>query len=159
MSVSTVIVVIIIAVGFFLGLSRIVASFSGKSCCSDGQKRTRVKKAIVADTDVSHYQYQANFLIGGMSCEGCAQNVANALNAVEGLGPRSTLGAVSPRFDRRLQSIKRLFRMSYPRRAIKSCSHSVAGRACRVALQLGRDPATGGGKGVAAKEPSSIRPR
>ncbi len=37
----------------------------------------------MADTDVSHYPYQANFLIGGMSCEGCAQNVANALSAVE----------------------------------------------------------------------------
>ena len=93
MSVSTVIVVIIIAVGFFLGLSRIVASFSGKSCCSDGQKRTRVKKVTVADTDVSHYPYQANFLIGGMSCEGCAQNVANALNAVEGTWATVDLGS------------------------------------------------------------------
>lgn len=93
MSVSTVIVVIIIAVGFFLGLSRIVASFSGKSCCSDGQKRTRVKKATVADTDVFHYPYQANFLIGGMSCEGCAQNVANALNAVEGTWATVDLGS------------------------------------------------------------------
>lgn len=93
MPISTAIVVIIIAVGLFFGLSRIVASFSGKSCCSDGQKRTRVKKAIVADTDVSHYPYQANFLIGGMSCEGCAQNVANALNAVEGTWATVDLGS------------------------------------------------------------------
>lgn len=92
MSVSTVVVVIIIAVGFFLGLSRIVASFSGKSCCSDGQKRA-CKRAIVADIDVSHYPYQANFLIGGMSCEGCAQNVANALNAVEGTWATVDLGS------------------------------------------------------------------
>ena len=75
MSVSTVVVVIIIAVGFFLGLSRIVASFSGKSCCSDGQKRARVKRAIVADI------------------EGCAQNVANALNAVEGTWATVDLGS------------------------------------------------------------------
>lgn len=93
MSVSTVIVVIIIAVGFFLGLSRIIASFSGKSCCSDGRKRVRVKRVTVADTDVSHYPYQANFLIGGMSCEGCAQNVANALNAVEGIWATVDLGS------------------------------------------------------------------
>lgn len=92
MSVSTVVVVIIIAVGFFLGLSRIVASFSGKSCCSDGRS-ARVKRAIVADIDVSHYPYQANFLIGGMSCEGCAQNVANALNAVEGTWATVDLGS------------------------------------------------------------------
>ena len=39
--------------------------------------------------------------------------------------------------------------MPCAKRAIKSCSHSVAGRARRVALQLGRDPATGRGKGVA----------
>ena len=39
--------------------------------------------------------------------------------------------------------------MPCAKRAIKSCSHSVAGRACRVALQLGQDPATGGDKGVA----------
>ena len=93
MPISTTIVVIIIAVGLFFGFSRIVASFSGKSCSSDGQKRTRVKKAIVADTDASHYPYQANFLIGGMSCEGCAQNVANALNAVEGTWATVDLGS------------------------------------------------------------------
>lgn len=93
MPISTSVVVIIIAVGLFFGFSRIVASFSGKSCCSDGQKRTRVKKAIAADTDASHYPYQANFLIDGMSCEGCAQNVANALNAVEGTWATVDLGS------------------------------------------------------------------
>ena len=84
MPISTIVVVIVIAVGLFFGFSRIVASFSGKSSCSDGQKRVRVKKVAVKDTDASHYPYQANFLIGGMSCEGCVQNVTNALNAVEG---------------------------------------------------------------------------
>ena len=84
MPISTIVVVIVIAVGLFFGFSRIVASFSGKSCCSDGQKRVRVKKVAVKDTDASHYPYQAKFLIGGMSCEGCVQNVTNALNAVEG---------------------------------------------------------------------------
>ena len=93
MPISTIVVVIIIAMGLFFGLSRIAASFSGKSCCSDGQKRVRVKKAVVTDTDASHYPYQANFLIGGMSCEGCAQNVANALNAVEGTWATVDLGS------------------------------------------------------------------
>lgn len=93
MPISTIVVVIVIAVGLFFGFSRIVASFSGKSCCSDGQKRVRVKKVAVKDTDVSHYPYQANFLIGGMSCEGCAQNVANALNAVEGTWATVDLGS------------------------------------------------------------------
>ncbi len=56
-------------------------------------RSARVKRAIVADIDVSHYPYQANFLIGGMSCEGCAQNVANALNAVEGTWATVDLGS------------------------------------------------------------------
>ena len=38
---------------------------------------------MVADTDASHYPYSDELLIGGMSCDGCAQNVANALNALD----------------------------------------------------------------------------
>lgn len=37
------------------------------------------------DTDASHYPYSDELLIGGMSCDGCAQNVANALNALDGV--------------------------------------------------------------------------
>ena len=39
----------------------------------------------MADTDASHYPYSDELLIGGMSCDGCAQNVANALNALDGV--------------------------------------------------------------------------
>lgn len=39
----------------------------------------------MVDTDVSHYPYSDELLIGGMSCDGCAQNVANALNALDGV--------------------------------------------------------------------------
>lgn len=45
----------------------------------------RPKKVVVVDTDASHYPYSDELLIGGMSCEGCAQNVANALNALDGV--------------------------------------------------------------------------
>ena len=38
----------------------------------------------MVDTDASHYPYSDELLIGGMSCDGCAQNVANALNALDG---------------------------------------------------------------------------
>ena len=45
----------------------------------------KAKRVVVADTDPSHYPYSDELLIGGMSCDGCAQNVANALNALDGV--------------------------------------------------------------------------
>ncbi len=77
------IVLAVIAVGMFFGLRRIVASTHGKSCCSDGASGKKAKKVVVTDTDPSHYPYSDELLIGGMSCDGCAQNVENALNALD----------------------------------------------------------------------------
>lgn len=82
---ANLIVLAVIAVGMFFGLRRIVASTRGKSCCSDGACGKKIKRAVVTDTDESHYPYSAELLIGGMSCDGCAQNVANALNALDGI--------------------------------------------------------------------------
>lgn len=79
---ANLIVLAVIAVGMFFGLRRIAASTHGKSCCSDGASG---KKVVVADTDPSHYPYSEELLIGGMSCDGCAQNVTNALNALDGV--------------------------------------------------------------------------
>lgn len=75
----------VIAVGMFFGLRRIAASTHGKSCCSDGACGKKAKKVVVTDTDASHYPYSDELLIGGMSRDGCAQNVANALNALDGV--------------------------------------------------------------------------
>lgn len=80
---ANLIVLAVIAVGMFFGLRRIAASTHGKSCCSDGASGKKAKKVVVADTDPSHYPYSDELLIGGMSCDGCAQNVANALNALD----------------------------------------------------------------------------
>lgn len=82
---ANIIVLAAIVVGMFFGLRRIVASTHGKSCCSDGTSGKKAKKVVVADTDPSHYPYSDELLIGGMSCDGCAQNVANALNALNGV--------------------------------------------------------------------------
>ena len=82
---ANLIVLAVIAVGMFFGLRRIVASTHGKSCCSDGASGKKAKRVVVADTDESHYPYREELLIGGMSCDGCAQNVANALNALNGV--------------------------------------------------------------------------
>ena len=86
---ANLIVLAVIAVGMFFGLRRIAASTHGKSCCSDGASSKKAKKVVVTDTDASHYPYSDELLIGGMSCDGCAQNVANALTAPDGL--RATL--------------------------------------------------------------------
>ncbi len=82
---ANLIVLAVIAVGMFFGLRRIAASTHGKSCCSDGASGKKAKKVVVTDTDASHYPYSDELLIGGMSCDGCAQNVANALNALDGV--------------------------------------------------------------------------
>ena len=50
-----------------------------------GTSGKKTKKVVVVDTDASHYPYSDELLIGGMSCDGCAQNVANALNALDGV--------------------------------------------------------------------------
>lgn len=82
---ANIIVLAVIAVGLFFGLRRIAASTRGKSCCSDGATGKKVKKVTVTDTDESHYPFSDELLIGGMSCDGCAENVQNALNAQPGI--------------------------------------------------------------------------
>ena len=82
---ANIIVLAVIAAGLFFGFRRIVASTHGKCCCGDGAGRKKVKRVAVADTDVSHYPYSDELLIGGMSCGGCAQNVTNALNTLDGM--------------------------------------------------------------------------
>ena len=82
---ANIIVMAVIAVGMFFGLRLIAASTRGKSCCSDSVSVKKAKKVVVTDTDASHYPNSEELLIGGMSCDGCAQNVANALNALDGV--------------------------------------------------------------------------
>lgn len=80
---ANIVVLAVVLVGFIFGVKRIVAGATrGKSCCSDGNATKRVKYVAVKDTDATHYPYSEDLLIGGMSCEGCAKNVENALNAM-----------------------------------------------------------------------------
>lgn len=85
LSPANIVVLAVIAIGLYFGFRRIAASTRGKSCCSDGASAKKTKKVAVADTDESHYPYCDELLIGGMSCDGCAQNVENALNALNGV--------------------------------------------------------------------------
>lgn len=94
---TNIIVLAVIAVGMFFGLRRIAASTRGKSCCSDGVGGKKAKKVVVADVDESHYPYSDELLIGGMSCDGCAHNVENALNALDGVWATVTFADHSAR--------------------------------------------------------------
>lgn len=85
LSPANLVVLAIVAVGLFFGFKRIAGMSRGKSCCSDGATGKKVKAVRVEDTDTSHYPYSDELLIGGMSCDGCAENVANALNALNGV--------------------------------------------------------------------------
>ncbi len=81
---ANIVVALIVLLGLVLGFKRIAGMSRGKSCCSDGDTSKRTKKVAVADTDPAHYPYSEELLIGGMSCEGCAENVANALMGLGG---------------------------------------------------------------------------
>ena len=82
---ANLIVLAVIAVGMFFGLHHIHTSTHAKNSCTDCTRKKKKKKVVVVDTDASHYPYSDELLIGGMSCDGCAQNVANALNALDGV--------------------------------------------------------------------------
>lgn len=82
---SNIIVAVIVVIGLAVGGRRVFGSIAhGQSCCSDGECGHKVKKVKVTDTDASNYPYSTDLLIGGMSCQGCADNVTNALNGVAG---------------------------------------------------------------------------
>ena len=56
----------------------------GESCCTSGTSSRKVRAVKVTDTDETHYPYAIDLPIGGMSCQGCADTVADALNSVPG---------------------------------------------------------------------------
>lgn len=95
MNASTVIVLVVILVlVVFAGRHAFRTFFGKEDCCGGGsceQPRKKVRKVKVADTDEAHYPYHTVLSIGGMSCEGCAENVQNALNAVPGTWARVDL--------------------------------------------------------------------
>lgn len=77
-------VAVIVLVALVVGVRRAVRGLTrGQSCCSDGVPVPAPQQAEVADTDCSHYPYAEEFLIGGMSCEGCARRVEGAIDALD----------------------------------------------------------------------------
>ena len=73
-------------------------TFSGKdSCCGGGgscdMPKKKVKKVKVTDTDPANYPHRTVLSIGGMSCDGCRENVENALNGVPGIWAKVDLAS------------------------------------------------------------------
>ncbi len=59
-----------------------VRARKGSSCC--GEHEAAVKKVQPRDRERSHYPYELEMKIGGMTCSNCAQKVENALNSLDG---------------------------------------------------------------------------
>lgn len=83
--VAVVAVVVVVAVVRFVGTTR-----GTRDCCSGAKKggagsAKAFPKVEISDRDESHYPYEAELEVGGMSCEHCMAAVTNALESVDGV--------------------------------------------------------------------------
>lgn len=81
---ATVVIVVIILILAVFAARKMIASWTGKSdCCgSGGDVVSKPKKVKVTDTDEANYPYTEDIKVSGMSCEDCAHNIENAINAL-----------------------------------------------------------------------------
>lgn len=77
---TVIILLILLVIGIFAVKKYIHNLQSG--CCGGGSDTVRRTEA--ADEDKSHYPYQYDVQVEGMSCRNCANRVANAFNEKEG---------------------------------------------------------------------------
>lgn len=92
MNTTTIIIYIIAAVLIVYGVYYTVQKFRGKaksSCCGTPEVKA-VRK--VDDTDESHYPYRYMLTVDGMKCSGCASNVENSLDNMDGVWAKVSLG-------------------------------------------------------------------
>ena len=86
---SVIIIVCVTAVAVY-AIRHLVRIGKGKdSCCSGAGGGARdVKKTRhveVVDTDPAHYPFTTQIRVRDMVCDGCVENVQNALNALPGI--------------------------------------------------------------------------
>ncbi len=92
MDITTIIIYIAAAALIIFGIYYTVQKFRGKaksSCCGTPEVKA-VRK--VDDTDESHYPYTYVLNVDGMKCSGCASNVENALDNMDGVWAKVSLG-------------------------------------------------------------------
>ena len=88
----TIIIYIAAAALIVYGVYHTVQKFRGKakdSCCGTPEVKS-VRK--VDDTNEDHYPYRYILSVDGMKCSGCASNVENALDNMEGVWAKVNLG-------------------------------------------------------------------
>lgn len=92
MNTTTIIIYIIAAALIIYGVYYSVQKFRGKaksSCCGTPEVKA-VRK--VDDTDESHYPFRYMLTVDGMKCSGCASNVENSLDNMDGVWAKVSLG-------------------------------------------------------------------
>ena len=92
MNTTTIIIYIIAAALIIYGVYYTVQKYRGKaksSCCGTPEVKS-VRK--VDDTDESHYPYRYMLTVDGMKCSGCASNVENSLDNMDGVWAKVSLG-------------------------------------------------------------------
>ncbi len=113
MDITTIIIYIAAAVLIIFGVYHTVQKFRGKaksSCCGTPEVKA-VRK--VDDTDESHYPYTYLITVEGMKCSGCASNVENSLDNMDGVWARVNLGRreakVLTKKDYKIEDLKKLW--------------------------------------------------
>ena len=92
MNTTTIIIYIVAAALIAYGVYYTIQKFRGKaksSCCGTPEVKA-VRK--VDDTDESHYPYTYMLTVDGMKCSGCASNVENSLDNMDGVWAKVSLG-------------------------------------------------------------------
>ena len=92
MNTTTIIIYIIAAVLIIYGVYYTVQKLRGQaksSCCGTPEVKA-VRK--VDDTDESHYPFRYMLTVDGMKCSGCASNVENSLDNMDGVWAKVSLG-------------------------------------------------------------------
>lgn len=122
MDITTIIIYIAAAALIIFGIYYTVQKFRGKaksSCCGTPEVKA-VRK--VDDTDESHYPYTYMLTVDGMKCSGCASNVENSLDNMDGVWAGVSLG----RREARVLAKKAYKREDFEE-ALAGTSYKVAG--------------------------------
>ncbi|MEE8722444.1 MAG: heavy metal-associated domain-containing protein [Eggerthellaceae bacterium] len=88
---TLVILIIVIAICIPAARHMVKVGRGDGGCCGGGGDGASIKKVKVADRDESHYPYETDIKVSGMTCANCVTRVENALNALDGVLARVSL--------------------------------------------------------------------
>lgn len=80
---STAVICVLLILAAVIGIKSCIKRMTSGCCGSSGAKQ--IKRIKVKDRDLSHYPYQRNLKVDGMSCGNCTVRVENALNSMDGV--------------------------------------------------------------------------